>query len=245
MTLVRRVVRLDATGSTNDDARRLAQDGAPEGTVVIARSQSAGRGRLGRSWHSPDGAGLYLSIVLRPQEPLDRVGRYALVAALAALEACHAAGAAAARIKWPNDVLVERRKVAGILAELRAGSGGAELVLGFGLNVGTPPQGYPAELNGVTSLSAEAGRTVGVDETAEALLASLDAWIARLRRGGWEEVREAFVRYAPGVEGARVTLRGGASGITRGLDATGALLVETPKGDVPVHAGESLASWEA
>jgi len=245
LTLVRRVVRLDTTGSTNDDARRLAQEGAPEGTVVIARSQSAGRGRLGRSWHSPDGSGLYLSIVLRPREPLDRVGRYALVAALAALDACRAAGAAAARVKWPNDVLVEGRKVAGILAELRAGSGAAELVLGFGVNVGTPPTGYPPDLAPATSLSAAVGRTVGVDDTAAALLASLDGWIACLRRGGWEEVREAFVRYAPGVEGARVTLRGGATGITRGLDATGALLVETAQGDVPVHAGESLASWEA
>ncbi|HJQ73849.1 MAG TPA: biotin--[acetyl-CoA-carboxylase] ligase [Gaiellaceae bacterium] len=245
MTLVRRVVRLDATGSTNDDARRLAQEGAPEGTVVIARSQSAGRGRLGRSWHSPYGSGLYLSIVLRPQEPLEQVGRYALVAALAALEACHASGATGARVKWPNDILVDGRKVAGILAELRAGGGGAELVLGFGLNVGTPPEGYPAELAAVTSLSAAAGRTVDVDETAPALLESLDRWIGHLRRGGWEEVREAFVRYAPGVEGARVTLRGGVAGITRGLDATGALLVETAQGDVPVHAGESLASWEA
>jgi BirA family biotin operon repressor/biotin-[acetyl-CoA-carboxylase] ligase len=243
--LVRRVVLLPETGSTNDDARRLAQEGAPEGTVVVARSQTAGRGRLGRSWHSPEGSGLYLSIVLRPAEPLDRVGRYALAAALAAVETCHGTGAIAARIKWPNDVLVEGRKVAGVLAELRSGKGGAELVLGFGINVRTPDDGYPAELASiVTSLSAAAGRPVSLAETAPMLLSALGTWVDRLRRDGWEEVREAFVRYAPGVDGARVTLRGGAIGTTRGLDATGALLVETQGGVVPVHAGESLASWE-
>jgi BirA family biotin operon repressor/biotin-[acetyl-CoA-carboxylase] ligase len=242
---VQRVVLLPETGSTNDDARRLAQEGAPEGTVVVAGSQSAGRGRLGRSWHSPSGAGLYLSILLRPAEPLDRVGRYALVAALAAQETCRAVGATAARIKWPNDVLVDGRKVAGVLAELRSGPGHAELVLGFGLNVVTPPGGYPADLASiVTSLSDAAERPVTLEEAAVALVSALSSWIERLRRDGWEEVRAAFVRYAPGVDGARVTLRGGAFGTTRGLDGGGALLVETPGGVVPVHAGESLASWE-
>jgi BirA family biotin operon repressor/biotin-[acetyl-CoA-carboxylase] ligase len=243
--LVRRVVLLPATGSTNDDARRLAQEGAPEGTVVVAGAQSAGRGRLGRSWHSPEGSGLYLSIVLRPAEPHDRVGRYALIAALAAQETCRSTGAVAARIKWPNDVLVEGRKVAGVLAELRSGPAGAELVLGFGINVLTPAGGYPAELASiVTSLADASGRPVTLEETAVALLSALGRWIERLRRDGWEEVREAFVRYAPGVDGARVTLRGGTIGTTRGLDGAGALLVETSGGVVPVHAGESLASWE-
>jgi BirA family transcriptional regulator, biotin operon repressor / biotin---[acetyl-CoA-carboxylase] ligase len=242
---VRRVVLLPETGSTNDDARRLAQEGAPEGTVVVAGSQSAGRGRLGRSWHSPSGAGLYLSIVLRPAEPLDRVGRYALIAALAAQETCRAVGAATARIKWPNDVLVDGRKVAGVLAELRSGPGGAVLVLGFGINVVTPPGGYPADLAPiVTSLSDAARHPVTLDEAAPALVSALAAWIARLRRDAWEEVREAFVRYAPGVDGARVMLRGGTMGTTRGLDGGGALMVETNTGVVPVHAGESLASWE-
>jgi len=222
----------------------LLPDDAPEGAVATADHQRAGRGRQGRRWEDEPGSALLVSLVLRPP-PGAPVPQLSLVCALAVAETVERAAAVAAHVKWPNDVLVEGRKVAGILAELRAGSGAAELVLGFGVNVGTPPTGYPPDLAPATSLSAAVGRTVGVDDTAAALLASLDGWIACLRRGGWEEVREAFVRYAPGVEGARVTLRGGATGITRGLDATGALLVETAQGDVPVHAGESLASWEA
>lgn len=242
--LVRRVVLLGATGSTNDDARRLAQEGAPEGTIVIAREQRAGRGRLGRAWHSPGGSGLYLSILLRPVEPPDRVGRYALIAALATVEACRAAGAAGARIKWPNDVVEDRGKLAGILAELRSGSDGAELVLGFGINVRTPPGGFPGEISRTaTSLAAVSGAGVHLADVAVGVVTALDAWIGRLRRGAWEEVRSAFVRYAPAVDGSAVTLQGGRTGVTRGLDASGALRVDTGDGVLLVHGGESVAAW--
>jgi BirA family biotin operon repressor/biotin-[acetyl-CoA-carboxylase] ligase len=245
LPLVRRVVLLEATGSTNDDARRLAAEGAPEGTVVIAGSQSAGRGRLGRAWHSPERSGLYLSVLLRPATPLDRAGRYALVAALAALEACLEAGALTARIKWPNDVLIGGRKAAGILAELRIAPAGPELVLGFGINVDEPAEGFPADLAGsAVALSRVAGHPVAVGDVAASLLSALDGWLRRLAEDRWDEVRAAFVRYAPGVDGARVSLRAGGTGITRGLDDGGALRVETIDGMVLVHAGESVASWE-
>lgn len=242
--LVRRVVLHDATDSTNDDARRLAQEGAPDGTVVVARSQRAGRGRLGRSWHSPAGTGLYLSILLRPAGPLDRVGRYALVAAVATVEACRAMGAAGARIKWPNDVIVDGRKLAGILAELRSGAEAAELVLGFGINVRPPGGGFPAELaTTATSLAAAPGAGVDLAGAAVTLVRALDLWIGRLRAGAWDEVRSAFVRYAPGVEGSAVTLHGGVTGVTSGLDDSGALRVATAEGVLLVHGGESVAAW--
>jgi BirA family transcriptional regulator, biotin operon repressor / biotin---[acetyl-CoA-carboxylase] ligase len=243
--LVRRVVLHDETGSTNDDARRLAQEGAPDGTVVVARSQRAGRGRLGRAWHSPGGTGLYLSILLRPAGPLERVGRYALVAGIATVEACRAAGAAGARIKWPNDVVVDGRKLAGILAELRSGADTAELVLGFGVNLRTPEGGFPADIaTTATSLAAASGGA-GVDlaGTAVVLARALDLWIGRLRAGDWDEVRNAFVRYAPGVEGSAVTLHGGVTGVTAGLDDSGALRVATTEGVLLVHGGESVAAW--
>ena len=242
--LVRRVVVLDATGSTNDDARRLAQEGAPDGTIVIAREQRSGRGRLGRTWHSPGGTGLYLSILLRPVEPPDRLGRYALIAALAAVEACRAAGAGGARIKWPNDVVEDRGKLAGILAELRSGTEGAELVLGFGINVRTPPGGFPEEISRTaTSLAAVTGVDVDLADVAVPLVRALDLWIGRLRRAEWEEVRSAFVRYAPAVDGSAVTLQGGRKGVTRGLDPSGALRVDTGDGVLLVHGGESVAAW--
>ena len=242
--LVHRVVLLDETGSTNDDARRLAQEDAPDGTVVLARSQRAGRGRLGRFWHSPGGTGLYLSILLRPEEPLDRVGRYALVAAVAAVETCRAAGAMGARIKWPNDILVAEGKLAGILAELRSGGPAAELVLGFGVNLRTPDGGFPEEIaTRATSLAAVSGADVGRAGTAVALVRAIDLWVGRLRAGAWDEVRSAFVSYAPGVTGSAVTLHGGRRGVTCGLDVSGALRVDTGDGVHLVHGGESVAAW--
>ena len=242
--LVSRVVLLDETGSTNDDARRLAQEGAPEGTVVLARSQRAGRGRLGRTWHSPGGTGLYLSILLRPEEPLDRVGRYALVAAVATVETCRAAGASGARIKWPNDVLVADAKLAGILAELRSGGLTAELVLGFGINLRAPEGGFAEEIaERATSLAAVSGSDVERAATAVALVRAFDLWVGRLRAGDWDGVRNAFVSYAPGVTGSAVTLHGGRRGVTRGLDDSGALRVDTGDGVHLVHGGESVAAW--
>ena len=112
-----RAVALDETGSTNEDAAAAARDGAPEGTLIWARRQTSGRGRRGRMWISPEG-NLHISIVLRPNVPPSRAGEIAFVAALAVAEACAAlARGADVRCKWPNDVLVDGRKAAGLLIE--------------------------------------------------------------------------------------------------------------------------------
>jgi BirA family biotin operon repressor/biotin-[acetyl-CoA-carboxylase] ligase len=239
--LVRRVVVLASTGSTNDDLRRLASEGAPEGTVVVAEHQTAGRGRLGRVWESPEGVGLYLSLLLRPTEPAEFLGRYAIAAAVGVCAACRELAGDGVAIKWPNDVLSGGRKLAGILAELRQSAAGTELVMGIGMNVNHESSDFPDELAATaTSLRLVHGAPLSRETVAEALLRSVGDAIDRLRAGAWPEVVERFLRYAPDAAGRTVRLASGMTGITSGLDATGALAVTTSEGVALVHASESV-----
>jgi BirA family biotin operon repressor/biotin-[acetyl-CoA-carboxylase] ligase len=143
-------------GSTNDVARRLADGGAPEGTIVVAETQTGGRGRRGRVWHSPEG-GLWFSLVLRPHLPPERAGGITIVAAIAVAQAVREAASVDVRIKWPNDVYVGSRKLAGVLVE---STGEGTLVVGIGLNVNVPEGDLPRDDEcHATSLSSEARRT--------------------------------------------------------------------------------------
>jgi BirA family biotin operon repressor/biotin-[acetyl-CoA-carboxylase] ligase len=239
---VRQVVVLETTASTNDDARRLAADGAPEGTVVLAGRQTAGRGRRGRHWESSEDVGLYLSVLLRPEEPIDGIGRYAIAAAVAACTACRRFAGERVLLKWPNDLLAHGRKLAGILSELRQGPSGAELVLGLGVNVNQQDGDFAPSLRTVaTSLRIlRYGAVVDRETVAAALLAELGATIVGMRSTGWRQVTERFLGYAPHAIGCRVRLASGVVGITDGLDGAGALRVATADGIVVVHASESV-----
>jgi BirA family biotin operon repressor/biotin-[acetyl-CoA-carboxylase] ligase len=243
---VQRIVVLETTESTNDDARRLAQSGAPEGTVVLADGQSAGRGRLGRSWDSSVGVGLYLSILLRPAEPVERIGRYPIAAAVAVGAACRKLAGERVVLKWPNDVLAGGAKLAGILTEMRQGSLAADLVVGIGINVNHEATDFPETLRGAaTSLRIlRQGVVVDRETVALAVLEELGATIAQIRGNGWREVAELFMSYAPDAAGRRVRLAAGGSGVTDGLDASGALRVATASGVVLVHASDSVAIEE-
>lgn len=237
---------LPEAGSTNDEARALAAEGAPEGTLVMADRQTAGRGRLGRAWHSAPGLGLYLSVVLRPKEPAGRIGRYALMAAVAACTACRTVAGERVRIKWPNDLLAGGAKLGGILAEVRSGAAGQELVVGLGVNVNHREMDFPEELRGAaTSLRAlRDGEPVDREAFALTSIAALGAELADLRDGGWDRVAQRFLSYAPSARGQRVRLATGGLGITGGLDASGALRVVAEHGVVLVHASESLSAVE-
>lgn len=235
-----RLVTLDEVDSTNEEAKRGAASGAAAGTVIWARSQRRGRGRRGREWISPPG-NLYCSLLLRPEQPPDIVAQLGFAAALAAGQAIAALlpDPEAVRHKWPNDVLVRGRKVAGILLE-SSGTTGAPLewlVIGTGVNVASHPDDpeRPA-----TSLAAE-GAKATVSELLERYLACLDPWLGRWRGEGFEPLRKAWLAHAQGLgEAIEVRLpRGTLAGRFAGLDAAGALIVAEKDGTRrTVTAGE-------
>lgn len=211
------------TSSTNDRARELALRGAPHGTLVTAAEQSAGRGRQGRTWTAPGGRALLCSLVLRAAGPL-----LSLAAGVAVAEVAEAAGRAAA-LKWPNDVLSDGRKVAGILVEGRPQEGWS--VLGIGVNVAVRDSDFPVELRG---FAGSLGLAPGAVETVlERLLEGLEHWLAAS-----EPDVMAAVRARDAVLGQPVRWTGGA-GAGAGIDDQGRLLIDTGDGrTMALEAGE-------
>ena len=217
------------TDSTNARARELALAGAPGGTLVTAGEQTAGRGRQGRSWVAPAGRALLMSLLLRD---LDR--RHALLplaAAVAVSEACEDVARVECEIKWPNDVWIAGRKVAGILLEGRPQEGWA--VLGIGLNVATAAGEFPAELaETATSLRVSGGSPIEVEDVLAALLAALERRLA----DDPGAVLAAW-RGRDALHGRHVRWQNG-EGTAAGIDDDGALLVDTTTGRVALDAGE-------
>lgn len=228
------LVALDSVGSTNDEAIRLADAGAPEGTVVWAREQSGGRGRRGRNWASPVG-NLYSTTILRPACMAQRAAELGFVAALAVGDLVPANRTV--RLKWPNDVLVDGGKVAGILLESAIGQDGLveHVVAGIGVNVTFAP-----ELPEMRYPGAALGGTV--EAALERLTRALAARLAQWRRDGFEAVRAEWLAKA-GPLGAEVDVRLG-EGLVRGrfagLDREGALLLDTAEGQRKIVSGELL-----
>lgn len=233
------------TGSTNDAAARLAEQGATDGTAVMAGAQTAGRGRLGRQWFSPPGSGLYASVVFR-QAPL--VPALTLAGGVAAAEGIQAATGLPVELKWPNDVVIRdgaarahRRKLAGILAEASSGSAGVQyVVLGFGVNV--RQVSLPADLStSASSLESELGRSVDIGPVLAEILAALNVRVQQLQQGEAETVLTRWRALAPLAVGSVVEWdRGGerARGTTAGVDDTGALLVKAERGTERILSGE-------
>jgi BirA family biotin operon repressor/biotin-[acetyl-CoA-carboxylase] ligase len=229
------------TASTNDDVMARARAGAPHGTTVIADTQSRGRGRLGHAWFSPPGDNLYLSVLLRTDLPPTRVPPITLAAGVAVCETVNALGVRAS-LKWPNDVLVPPRKLAGILAEMSTRGARAEaIVVGIGLNVNT--MRFPDELAPIaTSLRRELAAPAPLDRAAVAaqLFARLEDWLDRFLAGGVADVASAWRARAWGL-GARVRVngdRGMLEGTAVDIDDEGALRVATATGEQRVLAGE-------
>jgi BirA family transcriptional regulator, biotin operon repressor / biotin---[acetyl-CoA-carboxylase] ligase len=220
-------LHLRLTDSTNERARALAAAGAPHGTLVTAAEQSAGRGRQGRTWSAPAGRALLCSLVIRDPPRL-----LPLVAGVAVAELA----GSPAKIKWPNDVLLDGRKVAGILVEGRPQEGWA--VLGIGLNVALRETDFPAELR-------ERAGTLGlapdqIEPTLARLLERLEQWLA-----AGDDAVLAAVRERDALRDRPVRWRGGA-GQGAGIDASGRLVVRTAEGTVALDSGEvHLLSVEA
>jgi BirA family biotin operon repressor/biotin-[acetyl-CoA-carboxylase] ligase len=220
MTLGQPRTHLRTVGSTSDRARELAERGAPHGTLVTAEEQTAGRGRHGRTWVTPPGVAIAASLVLREWD--------ALLSLRAGLAVADVAGPSA-RVKWPNDVWLGERKVAGILVEARDGRS-AWAVLGIGVNVALDPATLPPE---VAAIAGTLGRPpAAIEPTLQELLDALERRLAQTPAGVVADLRERDA-----LRGRRVIYAEG-EGVAAGIDESGALLVQTGGRTITVTTGE-------
>ena len=233
----REILWYPTVSSTNDVAAVLADREAPEGTVVVANAQTAGRGRQGRVWVSPPGAGLYVSALLRPEKDIPLL---TIAAGVAIAEGIQSATGLVIDLKWPNDAFVGGRKVAGILSEANASAIGPYVIVGCGVNI--MPAAYPPEVAArATSLEGELGRVVDRGLLLAECLASLTKRYRELQRGQAARVADAWRRRAAATIGRRVRGDIGGvpvDGVVEDLDDSGALLVRTGHGLAHVTAGE-------
>jgi len=234
--------RLARCGSTNDEVRDLIRRGEPEGTLVVADAQDAGRGRLGRSWHSPPGRNIHLTILLRPRLAPERVPLVTLALALAGRDALRSAGVVAS-LKWPNDLIVRRdeehpaRKISGIACEAIAGAGGLALAAGIGINVDLAAAELPREIRRTaTSVQMETGRPGDRPGLVADLLGALAPLYVGLQRDGGRSLLES---YRDGLDtlgrAIRVDLGDAVvEGTAVGVGETGELLLREGDGQVRV-----------
>jgi BirA family biotin operon repressor/biotin-[acetyl-CoA-carboxylase] ligase len=232
---------LPETGSTNDEANRLARAGAPEGTVVIADHQTAGRGRLDRQWLSPAGSSLLLSLVFRPSLAPDRVQRLTMIVGLAVVDAIRLETGLGVALKWPNDIVCRRAKLGGILTEIALTGDAVDfVVVGLGLNVNLDPTELPADLlMPATSLSFELGLSVARLPLLRTFLRVVEQRYLAAVAGHLphEEWAERLVTLGHTVTVA--TVGDVLTGVAESVDTDGALLVRRPDGHLErVVAGD-------
>ncbi|MEN6521864.1 MAG: biotin--[acetyl-CoA-carboxylase] ligase [Armatimonadota bacterium] len=222
------VYRYDTVSSTNDTARKLAEDGAAEGTVVVALEQTMGRGSRGRAWFSPPGLNLLVSVILRPNLPLDRMGELAFVAAIAVAVALRDSCGLDAAIKWPNDVRVRDRKISGMIVETAKGAA----ILGVGINVNWTELSEEIASK-ATSAALELGRPIDTDCILKSFLEELDIAYGVYRARGFTRTLQDW-RELENTTGRQVTITAGGEcieGIAAGIDENGSLIVDLPAGE--------------
>ena len=237
--MARKIYRYAEIGSTNDEAKRLAALGEAEGILVVADTQTAGRGRSGRQWLTPPGSALAMTLILRPTVPVVHVAQIALLGGLAVLEGIQHSTGLRPQLKWPNDVLIGGKKVCGVLAEaVFTGDKLESVVLGMGINVnaGPPPDltlNYPA-----TCLAAEVGHPLDRELVMQAILAAFDLRYPQL---GAPTLAAAWGEHLA-MRGQKVQVGGGAeslAGTLEGITGEGALVLRLENGEArTVLAGE-------
>jgi len=233
------------TTSTNDVVEKLARDGVKEGVVVFAESQTRGRGRLGRKWTSPRGRGLWFSVLLRPDLRPQEATRLTIASATALRRAIETQTGLRANIKWPNDILVNGRKAAGILTELSAEPDHIKyVILGIGVDVNLSPADLPAELRKVaTSLKAELGGPVARPELAVAILRELDRDYERVGSGDFGALADEWEEHGTTIGHEVVISIGGRQvrGRAESLGEDGELLLRTDHGQLERIVGGDVA----
>jgi BirA family biotin operon repressor/biotin-[acetyl-CoA-carboxylase] ligase len=238
----KRVFHFFKTDSTNRVAMELGFAGEPEGTVVMAEEQTAGRGRAGRSWYSEKGTGLYFSVLLRPRLAPAQAPLLTMLAGLSAQAAIQALTALEPELKWPNDLLLNGKKLGGILTEMHAEASAVRFVV-VGIGINTNQEKFPAELASIaTSLRKESGRITFRLELLVRLLAQLESDYARFLSEGAAFVVERFQQVSDFAKGRRVRVETSAEsyvGTTAGLSPEGLLLVRRENGQATtVIAGD-------
>jgi len=233
-TFGRTVYILRSTTSTNDIVKDLAHHGAPEGTVVLAEHQTQGRGRHGRTFASPAGVGIYLSLLVRPQVDTRRLPQLTLAVAVATAEALAEYSALPVRLKWPNDVEIHGKKIAGILCEAVLSPAASPLVIiGIGINVNTALEHFPPELHQhVTSLALAAGHPWARLPLLAGLLAHLERLYQAFQQGDITPIRQRWLHYGQ-IIGRQVRCTdasGPGVGTVVDLDEDGALVVQNTAG---------------
>ena len=230
----RRIITHDELESTNDTAFRLAEEGAAEGTVVVAETQLRGKGRMGRRWSSPPGVNLYCSIILRPPIIPMQAAQLTLCSAVAVSRSIERVTQLKPVIKWPNDVLLNRKKAAGLLNEMSAETEKVNfIILGIGININMTLEQFPEGLrHPATSLFLETGSHVDRCAVAKALLESLDELYDTFLSQGYRPIREEWLQRSNVLgQRVRVDMNDRAMlGTVTGIDEYGALLLQLPDG---------------
>ncbi len=221
--------------STNSKAYQLAMEGAEEGEVVVAESQSQGRGRLGREWFSPPYLNLYLSIILRPKIPPHQASLMTLMAAVATAEAIYSFSGLKPSIKWPNDLLLGEKKVAGLLNEIHSEADRIHfIILGIGVNLNMEVRMFPKEIRAkATSLKIERGEEVSRKEFLQILLQTLESWYSIFFKKGASAILDAWRGWA-NLQGRLVKITSFGDtlvGKAIDIDSDGALILETKNGE--------------
>jgi len=218
--------------STNNRAYELAEKGEPEGTLVIAETQTSGKGRLGRKWVSPKSGGIYFSLILRPEMEFDKVPVITLVAAVSIQKAIKKICGVDAGIKWPNDILIDGKKVCGILCEIKAQPDMVDfLILGVGINVNTPLKKLPV---GATSLKNESSRSVSRIKLMRQILTEIEKDYLKLKKEGFTPLREECKQLST-VLNKSITVKEHHhvfEGIAKDIDEKGALIVKKKDGSL-------------
>lgn len=231
-------------GSTNEEAFRLGMKGAAEGSALIAESQSAGKGRMQRSWHSPAGVNIYTSVILRPAFEALRAPQMSIAAGVAVAETLDPYCPGDVRIKWPNDVLIGGKKVCGILAQMKtAGNTIDFVVVGIGINVNIRLEQFSPEIREIaTSLVIETGREISRPELIIHLYENMAKWYRKLIHDGFNPVREKWLGLSSMIGKPVCVLFGdeAVGGRAAGLADDGSLILQTARNEtVNVSAGDA------
>lgn len=226
----------DSLDSTQSVAHKLAEQGAGEGTLVLAEQQTAGRGRMGRSWHSPKGKGIWMSLVLRPQIPVHFTPQLTLLVAVALCRTIRKIEPLPVAIKWPNDLLIEGKKISGILLESSAEDERLKYVIaGIGISVNLRDEDYPDELREIgTSLRIASGKEWNRTELIQSFLEQFETLYELYHADGFEPIRVAWEALAISL-GKPIrarTPKGNVEGVAESIDEMGALLVRLSDGSV-------------